>query len=53
MREQHNDPTKNTNDPPISPVIDGHGTGTNYQLGYTASVAVHRPGGNGSACVAG
>ena len=52
MREQHNVPTKNTNDPPISPVVDGR-TGTNYQLGYTVSATVHRPGGNGWACVAG
>ena len=54
MREQYNVPTKNTNDLPISPpVADGQERTTNWQLGYTVSVTVHRPAGNVWACVAG
>ena len=43
MREQHNVPPKTQRDtqrPPISPVVDGQ------ELGYTVSVTVHRPAGS-------
>ena len=30
MREQHNVTTKSTNDPPISPVVDGQERTTNW-----------------------
>ena len=42
MREQHNVPTKNTNDPPISPVVDGQERTTNWVTVMYANIAAHR-----------